>query len=171
MGITQALNDLVVGESDPGDRIDRHDARHRALSVITQFPGKPVASKRRGRHRNSSAIGEAESYCRSGVRIIRLRGRVSTRVSDRASGRWPVVCDASQCHEPVTHSEPGEPQPLFFGPQIDFLCSQLVLKLTFEVIEKVVPAHATTLTSATDADDRLSTAPPRGHGAIATVLV
>jgi hypothetical protein len=59
-GITQALNDLVVSKSDAGDRIDRNDARHRALSVITQLPSKPVASERRGRHRNSSAIGETE---------------------------------------------------------------------------------------------------------------
>jgi hypothetical protein len=81
------------------------------------------------------------------------------------------MCDSAHCHEPVTHPESSEPQPLLFGVQIDFLCGQLLLKLTFEVIEKVVPAHATTLTSATDADSRLSTAPPRGHGAIAPVLV
>lgn len=50
-----------------------------------------------------------------------------------------------QRDDAVAHRQPPEPQSLLLDPEVLFLCRELALELTLQVVEEVVPAHAVTL--------------------------
>ncbi len=62
-----------------------------------------------------------------------------------------------QRHQPVAQAEAAEAQAFLLDAELELLGGQLALELALEVVEELVPAHATTVVTRHSRPTRLST--------------